>query len=60
MLSPTTPGGRPYIMFVYQQKFEVAGQGTYELKITNLINPFTLKATQMQPSLINPMYMMAA
>jgi hypothetical protein len=55
-----TPGGRPYIMFVYQQKFEVAGQGTYELKITNLINPFTLKATQMQPSLINPMYMMAA
>lgn len=50
---------RPYMMFVYSQKFTVAGQGEYEIKITNVINPYTMKATPLQPSLIDPAYMMA-
>jgi hypothetical protein len=50
---------RPYIVFVYSQKFKVEGQGVYELKITNLINPYTMKATPLQPSLVDPIYMMA-
>ena len=36
---------RPYMVFVYSQQFRVEGQGTYELKITNVINPYTMKAT---------------
>lgn len=31
----------------------------YQLKITNLINPYTMKATPLQPSLVNPVYLMA-
>ena len=50
---------RPYMVFVYSQKIHVEGQGLYELKITNLINPYTMKATPLQPSLVNPVYMMA-
>jgi hypothetical protein len=46
------------MVFVYSQQFKVEGQGTYELKITNVINPYTMKATPLQPSLINPTYMM--
>jgi len=33
------------MVFVYKQRVKVSGQGTYELKITNLINPYTMKAT---------------
>jgi hypothetical protein len=36
---------RPYMVFVYSQKVHVEGQGMYQLKITNLINPYTMKAT---------------
>ncbi|CDW85369.1 UNKNOWN [Stylonychia lemnae] len=49
---------RPYMMFVYSQKFQIQGQGEYEIKITNVINPYTMKATPLQPSLIDPMFMM--
>lgn len=43
--SPKTKPDRPYMMFVYSQKFTVEGQGEYEIKITNVINPYTFKAT---------------
>jgi hypothetical protein len=46
--------------FTYTQKYEVEGQGTYEVKVTTLINPKTLRQTPSTPSLINPIYMMAA
>jgi len=46
------------MMFVYSQKFQVQGQGEYEIKITNVINPYTMKATPLQPSLIDPSFMM--
>lgn len=46
--------------FTYTQKYEVDGQGTYEVKVTTLINPKTLRQTPSTPSLINPIYMMAA
>ena len=49
---------RPYVLFVYKQKVQVEGHGVYEFKSTNLINPYTLKATPMQPSLINPAHML--
>jgi hypothetical protein len=29
------------------------------MKITNVINPYTMKSTPLQPSLINPIFMMA-
>ena len=48
------------MVFTYTQKYEVQGQGTYEVKMTNLINPNTLRSTPSAPSLINPIYMMAA
>mmetsp|Transcript_1831 Transcript_1831/g.1279 ORF Transcript_1831/g.1279 Transcript_1831/m.1279 type:complete len:120 (+) Transcript_1831:249-608(+) len=38
---------------------KVQGQGTYELKITNLINPYTMKATPLQPSLLDPTYLLS-
>lgn len=47
------------MMFVYSQKFTVEGQGDYEIKITNVINPYTMKATPLQPSLIDPAFMMS-
>jgi hypothetical protein len=47
------------MMFVYSQKFQVQGQGEYEIKITNVINPYTMKATPLQPSLIDPSFMMS-
>ena len=47
------------MMFVYSQKFKVEGQGEYELKITNVINPYTMRATPLQPSLIDPAFMMS-
>lgn len=47
------------MVFVYNQKIHVEGHGTYSLKITNLINPYTMKATPLQPSLINPVYLLA-
>jgi hypothetical protein len=57
--SPKALPERPYMMFVYSQKFSVEGQGEYEIKITNIINPYTMKATPLQPSLIDPAMMMS-
>ncbi len=48
------------MVFTYTQKYEVEGQGTYEVKVTNLVNPNTLRSTPITPSLVNPIYMMAA
>ena len=48
------------MVFTYTQKFEVEGQGTYEVKVTNLVNPQTLRTTPTTPSLVNPLYMMAS
>ena len=51
---------KPLMVFTYTQKYEVEGQGTYEVKVTNLVNPNTLRSTPITPSLVNPIYMMAA
>lgn len=59
MMEASKTMSRPYMVFVYTQRVHVAGQGMYELKVTNLINPYTMKATPLQPSLVNPVYFMA-
>ena len=51
---------KPLMVFTYSQKYEVEGYGTYEVKVTNLVNPNTLRSTPTTPSLINPIYMIAA
>ena len=33
--------------------------GVYEIKITNLINPYTMKATPLNPSVINPAFLLS-
>lgn len=47
------------MVFVYKQKIEVKGEGIYELKMTSLINPYTMKTSSLQPSLINPAYLLS-
>ena len=46
---------RPYMVFVYTYKFKVEGQGTYEVQVTNLVNPYTMKAISLTPGLVNPL-----
>ena len=34
---------KPLMVLTYTQMYEVEGQGTYEVKVTNLLNPNTLR-----------------
>jgi hypothetical protein len=50
---PTASTVNKYLLFKFKKKIKLEGHGTYEIEITNLVNPQTQTKKSILPSILD-------